>query len=259
MVKNFIFRIIIMLIVGNSLLHATKEENDVTLPFQKHYKNIIFDLGGVLVEWNPIKFINQIFGENVPVHQKMLHIFSSDDTRNRLTPLWIEMDRGTSTIAQAAQKISQEFTLDKNDVEHFIQQVFSRCMARIDKGFYILEEVKKAGYKVYALSNFSREGFDIIEQKYEISSNFDGITLSAWEKCIKPEKEIYDRLLQKHNLKAEECLFIDDMSVNVQAAMALGIDGIVCSDHDFVQQELERLGVLKSMHVQTTSEEVPQM
>lgn len=259
MIKNYVFRIVMMLVIVHSAVQANEIKKSESATTQKKYKNIIFDLGGVLVDWNPVKFINQIFDSNHVIRDKMLAIFAQEESKNRFTQLWVEMDRGTANFVQTAQKIAQEFGFVAADVEGYINQVYQHQMLRLEKGFEILEQVRKAGYKTYVLSNFGIEGFNFIEEKYGISYYFDGITLSSWVNYIKPEKEIYECLLENHKLNAQECLFIDDVLCNIKAAQQQGIDGILCSDHEFVHQELIRLGVLKPLEAEQSPKEAVQV
>jgi len=259
MVKNYVLGLVMMLVIGHGSAQVIEEANTINSVAQKQYKNIIFDLGGVLVEWDPVKFVKEIFDDNHALRDKMLGILSQEDSKNRLNQLWVEMDRGVADFTQIAQKLAQEFGFVAADVERYINQVYQNHVIRIEKGFEILEQVKKAGYKVYVLSNFGIQGFNLIEEKYGISYYFDGITLSSWVKYIKPEKEIYDCLLENHNLKAQECLFIDDAPCNIQAAQQQGIDSILCSDHEFVQQELIRLGIIKLLEIESLVEEAVQV
>lgn len=98
------------------------------------------------------------------------------------------------------------------------------------EGVRILNHVKKAGYRVYVLSNMDTESMKLLQEKYpEILGQFDGIVYSADIKQIKPYNQIYYHLLQKYNLVADQCLFLDNQQENIEAAKNLGINTMLCT------------------------------
>lgn len=109
----------------------------------------------------------------------------------------------------------------------------------------IFKTIKDANkYKIYALTNWSAETFPIAIERYDFLKWFNGIVVSGIEKCIKPDPKIYNIILERYNLIAEECLFIDDNTHNVQGAKSLGIEAIHFESPDQLDKQLKIIGVL---------------
>ena len=201
----------------------------------KKYKNIIFDLGAVLVNWRPQEFLKDFKRKYSIISDKdaWLEIFKSSRFQ--------ELDRGISTRMDVVNAFSKKYEKDflLHIFENFKEHVFI-----LKKGLDILNMVKDRGFKTYILSNFSKEGFEEVFPKLTFLDKFDGAILSYQVKLIKPELEIYKTLLDTYSLKAKECLFIDDMPENISAGISCGIDGIVCKNHVFVKKELKRLEII---------------
>ena len=98
--------------------------------------------------------------------------------------------------------------------------------ASIPEGVALLKEVKRRGYRLYGLTNWEAETIGVAYERYDFFSLFDGIVVSGEEYVIKPEPEIYRRLLDRYRLRADECLFIDDNAQNIEAALALGFAAV---------------------------------
>ncbi|MGN0023751.1 MAG: HAD family hydrolase [Elusimicrobiaceae bacterium] len=181
-------------------------------------KNVIFDLGGVLVDWNPRYFYRSVFNDD----EKMEDFLSSCCNSE-----WIvAMDAGITAkenIARgqkACPKYAKELVL-------YDEGWYSMFGGAIEGTVEILKNLKRAGTPLYALTNWSAEKFPWAKENFPFFNLFDGIVVSGEEKIIKPNPEIYKRLLNRYNLKAENCIFIDDSPANVAAARALGMEGIV--------------------------------
>ena len=151
------------------------------------------------------------------------------------------MDRGMFTAAQVSEALAHRFPKDKT--LQFIQSI-PAYLKPLDEGLEILRAVKALGYKTYILSNMAQEAYDAICKETDIFTEFDGAVFSYQVQAVKPDPDIYQKLLETYNLDAHECLFIDDLEVNINAGKALNIDGIVCKNHADVVQELKTLKVL---------------
>ena len=197
------------------------------------YKNIIFDLGGVLIYFNRKELIASIFKDE-PFYPA--HLAQAPLTRE-----WLEMDRGMFTPAQACEALADRFPKDM--LLRFIQGSIA-SLKPLEEGLKIFRAVKALGYKTYILSNMSQEGYDAICNQTNLFTEFDGAIFSYQVQAVKPDLNIYQKLLDTYQLEAQECLFIDDLEVNINAGKSLGIDGIVCQNHANVLQELRDLKVL---------------
>ncbi|MBQ6265231.1 MAG: HAD family phosphatase [Clostridia bacterium] len=185
-------------------------------------KNVIFDLGGVLVELNPEKVIRSLFSEENSDY--ILHnIFFSKE--------WREVDRGTITPEAAFKK-----HIDRLETETFskvlgIIENWNEYMPPFDDMYELIVRIKASGKKIYLLSNVPPYIHKMTGTLPALRL-FDGFVASCDIKLLKPEKEIYEHLLTKFNLKADECFFIDDTRENVEAARRLGIRAHHFANHD---------------------------
>lgn len=102
----------------------------------------------------------------------------------------------------------------------------------------MLRELKANGYKIYGLTNWSAETIGIAFERFDFFKEFDGIVVSGDEKLLKPDERIYKVLLERYKLKAEECVFMDDNPTNVEAAIRLGIQGIVFDNAAHVKEQI---------------------
>lgn len=181
-------------------------------------KNIIFDLGRVLINYEPEKYIKTFGYDDIMTNKIMNAVF--------MHKCWGEFDRGTYSFEGILEKvISDSFDL-KEDIRKVFKDWFSILTPK-EKTVDFLKEVEEKGFKLYILSNFSKEGFEYISKKYDFFKLFDGQVISCYVNYIKPEPEIYQELLNKYNLNAEECLFIDDMKANIDEAEKQNIKGIL--------------------------------
>lgn len=198
-------------------------------------KNIVFDLGDVLLEFNPEKHLAQRYPDPTMCRRLNNIIFQSD--------LWIELDRGTITAGEALAAICRRYP----DLKKEIDLVFSdweSMLLPIEGSIAILKELKTAGYNLYALSNFHLAAYEKVYQLYDFFQLFDGLVVSAKIKRIKPEQEIYQYLLEKHNLKAGESLFIDDREENLKPARKIGFKTIHFSEPLELREALTAMNIL---------------
>ncbi|CAH8285494.1 2-haloacid dehalogenase [Mariniflexile fucanivorans] len=185
----------------------------------KQIDTIIFDLGGVLIDWNPeYVFLDAFNGDR----KKMEWFFENICTHD-----WNENQDAGYPLAQATQDLVDKFP----DYEHYIKMFYGEWEnmlgGAIDGTVKILEAfIKSDKYKVVALTNWSNETFPIAQKHYEFLHWFDGIVVSGDEKTRKPFKEIYDITLERFNITPENAIFIDDNLRNIQASSALGINSI---------------------------------
>lgn len=195
-------------------------------------KNIIFDLGGVLIDWNPKNVFRTIFST-----EEEADLFLS----NICTMEWnIEQDAGRS-LADATRILQAKHPEWHNEIAAYYNRWEEMLTGPIQGTVGILERlVHDPKYKVVALTNWSAETFPIAQKKYEFLSWFEGIVVSGTEKCIKPDHKIYNIILNRYNLKVEECLFIDDNIHNIEAAQKLGIRTHHFSSPDNLQSFLDR-------------------
>lgn len=194
--------------------------------------NIVFDIGNVLAGFVWEKFFRS-FGYSEEIFEKL-----ADATVR--SPFWNEMDRGKLSD----EELLEEFIRNDPSIEKEIREVFENVegiIQRFDYAIPWIRELKEKGYHVYVISNFSRKAHVECIRALDFLEEIDGGILSYQEKLIKPAPEIYQLLCSKYDLKAEECVFIDDLQRNVEAARKEGMKGLVFESLDQAKVELERI------------------
>lgn len=177
-------------------------------------RNIIFDLGGVVVEWNAKKVLETFKGNPILVNfVKENRLFLND---------WRAYDRGDVTRQELIDKVALLSGCPTKDCNEFIEHV-KHSLAPIPETETLIKELSARGFKLYCLSNMSVDFYDYLKTR-EVFKYFDGQIISALEHMVKPDREIYNLLLNRYHLKPEESLFIDDLEPNVKAAQAVGIN-----------------------------------
>jgi 2-haloacid dehalogenase len=191
---------------------------------------IIFDLGGVLIDWNPVYLYEKIFDNETEMKQFLEKI---------CTPEWNEEQDAGRTLSEGTDFLIKEYPQHEENIRAYYDRWEEMLGGVIEGTVEIFRKLKdKSEYKLYALTNWSAETFPIALQRYEFLNWFDGVVVSGTEKIRKPFPEFYELLLDRYNLKAEEALFIDDNVRNVHAAKQVGIDSIPFKNPTQLQEEL---------------------
>ncbi len=177
---------------------------------QKTMKNIVFDLAGVVFARNE---------ERCP--QELMQFFSFINSGEPMPPFWNDYDRGTATIDEVATALAQYRGVDSAFAKSMMLRAIE-YQEEIEPTKRLICDLRKAGYRLFVLSNMSLEYIEFLRRK-EVYAYFDFEVISCETHYIKPEKEIYEYLLSRYGLIADETLFIDDRAENVEAAALLGI------------------------------------
>lgn len=197
-------------------------------------RNIIFDLGGVLVQWDPIHLYRKIFANEEEAVEFLNKICTYE---------WnLEQDRGR-TIKEANQNKINEFPDYEAEIKAYYERWDEMFTGTIESNVDVMKHyLVSDDHNVYALTNWSRETFPIALELFPFFGDFDGAVVSGEEGLIKPDPAIYKLLLDRYNLDPEESVFIDDRIENVEAAQALKFHGIHF-DHSKVSlaEELARI------------------
>ena len=200
-------------------------------------KNIVFDLGNVLISFKPSEFFdNKQYPENIKT-KILSDIFGSKE--------WIMLDNGEISTREAIDSISLKSTLKKEEIAH-IFNLRTELMFPLDQNVRLLPELKKQGFRLYFLSNFPIDIFEEINTGYFFFSHFDGGVISSEVKLSKPDIRIYEILIEKYSLVPGECLFIDDIEINVIVAESLGMKGLVTFGSQEISNMLEKTLTLLS-------------
>lgn len=195
-------------------------------------KNIIFDIGNVLTDFRWKEFL-----EDKGFHGEDLDRLARATV---LSSAWPELDRGVWSFEQ----VMEGFVKNDPEIEEEIHRAFDDMTELVTIRDYAMDwirELKQKGYGVYYLSNFSEKVERECSDALAFLPLMDGGILSYRDQVIKPDPAIYQLLLSRFGLKAEECVFLDDTAVNIEAGVAQGIAGIVFFSKEQAEKEMEKL------------------
>jgi glucose-1-phosphatase len=194
-------------------------------------KNVIFDLGNVLISFRPSEYFEK---KNYPETIKttiLSDIFASRE--------WRMLDNGEITTLEAIDSIAKKSSLKKEEIAH-IFKLRTDLIFPLDTNIRLLPELKKRGLKLYYLSNFPLDIFEEVRSGYYFFKHFDGGLISAEVKTSKPDKQIYGILTERYSLLPEECLFIDDLEINVISATEFGMKGLFTDGSLSIAKDVEK-------------------
>lgn len=195
-------------------------------------KNIIFDFGGVLLDWNP-RYLYKSYFNN---YEEMEH-FLADICNGEWN---IRQDAGRP-FAEAVKELQAKFPEYAEAIQMYDDDWEKMLKCELPESIDLLKELKFMGYGIYGLTNWSAEKIGYAFANYSFFSLFDGIVVSGVEKVVKPDRKIYEILLERYSLRPGECVFIDDNQDNVDMAKVLGINAIRFDNIGNVKEHLETL------------------
>ena len=202
-------------------------------------KNIVFDLGNVLISFRPAEFFKKKnYPENI-INKIVDDIFGSKE--------WKMLDNGDITTSEVIDAISLKSSLTKEEIAH-IFNLRTEMMFPLDRNVRHLPELKKQGFRLYYLSNFPLDVFEEIKDGYYFFKYFDGGVISSLVNFSKPDSRIYKILLEKYLLLPEETLFIDDLEINVKAAEVLGMKGLITYGSEEISEEISEKLKISSLN-----------
>jgi 2-haloacid dehalogenase len=197
---------------------------------------VVFDLGGVLLNWDPRHLYRKLFAGDDEAMEGFL--------RDVCTEEWNECQDAGRTFADAAAELLPAHA-DKAHLIHAFGARFDEMIpGAIDGTVDIVRALKRSRVPVYALTNWSAETFPSQRARFDFLSEFDGIVVSGEEGVIKPDVRIFRILLDRYSIDPHAAVFIDDNPVNASVAATLGIHGIHFQSPELLRRELEALGLL---------------
>lgn len=195
-------------------------------------KTIIFDIGRVLVDWDWEDYLRRLFKDEETVLNMGKAFFAN--------PVFVEFDRGVWTT----EEILAKFIEGAPQYEEEIRLTFSRMGETIRQREFAcswITSLKARGYQVLFLSNYSTQMRSANPQALSFIEYMDGGVFSCDVKMVKPDRGIYECIIDKYNLSPEECIFIDDNAENIEAANEIGIHGIQYLDYEQATRDMERI------------------
>lgn len=197
-------------------------------------QQVIFDFGGVLVDWNPrYLYINE-FPNEIAMEEFLATICTEE---------WnLEQDRGR-TLAEGTRLLQEQFPDHQKLIAQFYGNWETMLRNEITANVTMLKRLKEK-YPVYGLTNWSAETFPIALRRFDFFEVFDGIVVSGVEKMIKPDKQFFQLLLDRYQLTAANSLFIDDNPKNIQAANEMGFTTIQIKENTNLEEKLKQMAIL---------------
>ena len=193
-------------------------------------KNIVFDFGGVLVDWNPHHLYDKYFGSREKAEWFLNNIC--------LYSWNLQMDGG-KPIAEGVAELQAEHPEWSEAIAIYHTRWIEMMNGEIEGMASVIRRLKMAGYGVYGLTNWSAETFPMVRDTYPVFQEFDGIVVSGEEHLLKPDAAIYKCLLERYALQAEESLFVDDNADNVAGARNVGMKAIQFTSAVELERELK--------------------
>lgn len=194
---------------------------------------VIFDIGNVLIGWDP----ENLYRTLIPDAAARAHFLT------HITPYWwnVEQDKGRAWREAVAERAAL-FPDHAELIAAYDARWEDMLSGPIAGSVALLERLDEAGVPLYAITNFSREKWTIAQKLYPFLARFRDIVVSAHEGVIKPDAAIYEILLKRNALEAQDCLFIDDSPANVEGAKAVGLNAVLFVSPDRLQSDLRAYG-----------------
>ena len=195
-------------------------------------KHLVFDFGGVLIDWNPLHLYNKYFGNEEKARWFIENICTMD---------WnVQMDAG-KPFAEGIAELTAKHPEWADAIAAYRSRWGEMIGGPVPGMLERVRQLKAAGYHVWGLSNWNWDTLSTIINDYPAVAELEGTVISGLEYVIKPQPEIYNILLQRYNLCPEECIFIDDNIANVEGARAVGMNGLQFFNAEQMEADLKLL------------------
>lgn len=193
--------------------------------------NVIFDLGGVVLEWKPRSILEGYYADPQTRAAMLEALFAHPD--------WLHLDRGTLTEEDLLANVERRTGRSQAELKGLFAASLDSLLPKADT-VALIERLAERQIPLYCLSNMSGGTYKHLREKHAFWTAFRGIVISGEIQMMKPEPEIFEYLLRRYELSASETLFIDDNLPNIEAAQALGLNTIWFQDAGQCGAELER-------------------
>jgi 2-haloacid dehalogenase len=198
-------------------------------------KAVVFDLGGVLIDWDPRYLYRKLLADEAAVEEFLATV---------ATPEWnAELDGGRP-FAEGVAALTRRHPAHAAAIAAYHERWPEMLGGDLPGSVELLAELRAAGVPLYALTNWSAETFAITRQRFEFLDWFDGLVVSGEEGMVKPDPRLFRVLLDRFGLAPEATFYVDDSPANVAAARRLGIDAVRFSDPEQLRRDLVERGLL---------------
>ncbi|MGH9249072.1 MAG: HAD family hydrolase [Acidimicrobiales bacterium] len=200
---------------------------------------VVFDLGGVLVDWDPRYLYRQLLPDEAAVEKFLAEV---------CTPEWNAAQDAGRPWAEGVAVASARFPDQAELIAAFDERWAETLGGEIAGSVEALRDLRVRGVRLYALTNWSAEKFDLTIPRFKWLSWFDGIVVSGHERIVKPDPRIFAILLERYGLDPSSTVYVDDVEANVETARALGMVSLLFTGPVRLRNDLGRLGVLADVH-----------
>jgi 2-haloacid dehalogenase len=202
---------------------------------QREIEAVVFDLGGVLIDWDPRYVYRQLFADPADMEDFLASVCTSD---------WHRAHDLGADITQSCQQLALRYPEHRDMIMVWAERGEEMVAGQFDDTVELLSELKASGMPCYALSNMEPEAFEVRRARFGFMRWFDAHVISGLEGVAKPDRRIFEILLHRHGLPAARCVFIDDQARNVDAARELGLVALHFSSAAQLRQDLQALGAV---------------
>jgi len=196
---------------------------------------VVFDLGGVLVDWDPRYLFRQLLPDDAAVEAFLADVCS---------PEWNAAQDAGRSWAEAVQEASERFPEHAELVAAYDERWWETIGGQIDGTVEVLGELRRRGVGLYAITNWSAEKFDLTFPRFDWLAWFDGIVVSGYERIVKPDPRIFQLLVDRYGVHPRAAVYVDDVAANVAAARAIGMTGLVFTTPEQLRADLGELGLV---------------
>lgn len=197
-------------------------------------KNIVFDIGNVLLRWDPLSVVENVFPAEHDPALLTRQLFKSE--------WWFAINRGEITEKELIQKYHELFDIDLAQL-NYLMSAIRESLLPIRGSFDLLNKLYHSEYPLYALTDNTHEIVAYLKQKYDFWQKFKGVVVSAEIGHLKPSPLIYRHLLETFHLVPEETLFMDDFLANVEGAKSVNMQAIQFIDIEQCRRSLKQFGI----------------
>jgi putative hydrolase of the HAD superfamily len=194
--------------------------------------DIVFDIGNVILEWNPQKLVDSLFSCKTESKEAIENIIAHED--------WQMLDKGTLSLEEAISRANDRCSIKVSKIRKLFEET-PKSLIPIQETVDVIMELSEKGYSLYVLSNMHKYSFEYLSVTYDIWSYFSGIVISSHIKSIKPEPEIFEYLVGTYNLIPRNTVFLDDLKCNIEAAKKIGLNTIHVKNASQSKEELYQM------------------
>jgi 2-haloacid dehalogenase len=203
---------------------------------QRAIEAVVFDLGGVLIDWDPRYMYRQLFADPADMEEFLASV---------CTPDWHRAHDLGADITQSCEQLALRYPEHRDMIMVWAERGEEMVAGQLDDTVELLSELKASGMPCYALSNMEPDAFEVRLARFGFMQWFDGHVISGLEGVAKPDRRIFEILLRRNGLRPERCVFVDDQPRNIDAARDLGLVALHFSSVPQLRQDLQALGVLR--------------